>query len=131
MDWNALLEGNGIVAWGVAFLLAVGGTAVVVAAWLQFRTGWRHLPRRWQARRPAAAAAPAPVARARTEVRLPGRAVAAYRDQAEAAPAPTAPRPAAPPSAAPAVPALTTEALDSYLRRLHRAVNELESAAAS
>ncbi|HPF33958.1 MAG TPA: hypothetical protein P5571_06215 [Candidatus Krumholzibacteria bacterium] len=143
MAWSELMADNGIVGWGVAFLLAVGGTAVVVAAWLQFRSTWKSLPApvkamlgtrapRARAAKAAAPTPPAPSAERPREQRDPGRAVRAYRGQAEtpAAPAPEPAAPAAPPPA-PAVPAhaLSMEDLDAYLTRLHRAVDELEAAA--
>jgi len=132
MDWSALMEGNGIVAWGMAFLLAVGGTAVVVAAWLQLRSTWRRLPphlRRLPGR-PRRAAVPPPFPRAAVERVVetpdPRRALRAYRDEAEASPARSAPP--VPAQAKPAS-ALSVEALDAYLERLHQAVDELEAAA--
>lgn len=136
MAWSEIMTDNGIVAWGIAFLLAVGGTAVVVAAWLQFRRTWKSLPaglkgRASRRRRPDTAAPARTLAAERPqENRDPRRAVQAYRGQtAPAAPAPaaaSAPRPAPAP---PAPPALAVEALDAYLDRLHHAVDELEAAA--
>ena len=124
-----LQDGNGALAWLTAVLLALGGTAVVVAFWTQLRRGvpamtvfkaalgLKSKPVRPQ---PTAASRP-PAAAPLTQ------AVAAYQTAAQ----PRAERSESPAraSVAGARPVLTERQLTVYLTRLRLAADSLEEVA--
>jgi len=126
MDWTTLFqEENGIVAWGVAFLIAAGGTAVVMALWWQFRKGvpqWFPVQGKTVSN-PSAdptyagpATVPAPSTNVPREPLDPLQALRAYREMEADNASPTQ-------AAEPNVDQVT---LTDYLKRLHQAADRLE-----
>jgi len=128
MDLITLFQdGNGIVAWGIAFLLAFGCTAVVVAVWVQYRRGWpgivgRRLPSVRNPARPGGVDSPLVMARPEPapERMDPRSALKAYRnieqDQVPETVPPTA--------------IVDEGTLSDYLGRLQQAADRLEQLAA-
>jgi len=124
MDWMTLFQdGNGIVAWGIAFLIAAGGTAVVMAFWWQYRKGmpWLRLLSK-KAPQPIAhstyAGPVAPPVQQEVQAREPidpRQALNAYREIEKITPKPE--------------PDVDEATLTDYLSRLHNAADRLEQLA--
>jgi hypothetical protein len=139
-----LQDGSGALAWLTAILLALGGTAVVVAVWTQVRrgvpvatvlkaaVGIRQARPAQAPHRSPGAGDPKPVAAAPAREAEPSnRAVRAYQAESRLNPAEIAATMREPVPTAPASePAMLTERqLTVYLNRLRRAADTLEEVA--
>ena len=142
MDIIAMLQdGTGALAWLTALLLALGGTAVVVAAWTQMRRGVPAVtvlkaivgikparPARTEPAQPAGRPADAAAPRSGEPV---NQALRAYRAESDLNPdtAPARTPAVEHPQPEPEAALLTERQLTVYLNRLRRAADTLEEVA--